>query len=207
MAEPTYDVLFAGELRGAASAEHVKKRLADVFKLDEAGIDRLFSGARVYIKRAVDRATADRFLEVFHKVGSVAEIVAVVEEEPEELFHFDDSDEPAPASRPPGKASEPVFEQASGPASGPAYEPGSKQAAEPAANRLDLSLAPPGTPLDELDDRGPEQNPDTSQLSLVEGDNWSLEDCAPPPLARRIADSDSLAIAPASKTADDANTR
>jgi hypothetical protein len=56
---------------------------------------------------------------------------------------------------------------APGPAPKPAQEGG-------------LTLAPPGAPLDEIDDRGPPQTPDTSGLSLVAGPEWSLADCEPP---------------------------
>ncbi len=175
MAEPTFDVLFTGELFGAAESEFVKQRLARTFKLDESGVARLFSGQKVFIKRAVDRATAERYRAVFHAAGAVAQIVQV-NQDPDALFRFDDSEPPDDAPGAPPTAGRPV-------------EPGET-----------LSLAPPGATLEELSERGPEQHPDTSKLSLVDGDDWSLEDCAPPPLAEPIPDIDTLALEPQSRS-------
>lgn len=234
-----------------------------MFKLDQAGADRLFGGQRIFIKRGVDKATAERFREVFAKAGALAEIERVGGE-PEEIFHFDDSEDapaqsqaaggqadqpravpgqaspaaaasgpanPSPASpsspaapnraaqspvdqafgaqgrSPPSGASSAAPSVGSAPASSPAATPtstpgapASSPAAAPAGGAW--SVAPPGAELEELSDRGPEQNPDTSKLSLVEGDNWSLEDCAPPPLAQPIPDIDSLELEQPSKPSD-----
>ena len=51
--------------------------------------------------------------------------------------------------------------------------------AEPATEATALTLASIGTPMEEIDDRGPPQSPDTSTLSLVPATGWSLEDCEP----------------------------
>jgi hypothetical protein len=59
-----------------------------------------------------------------------------------------------------------------------------------------LSLAPPGAPLDEIDDRGPPRSPDTSALGLVPAAGWDLTDCAPPPPAIPQFDLDGLALLP-----------
>lgn len=66
----------------------------------------------------------------------------------------------------------------------------------PAADTAGLSLAPPGAPLEELDDRGPPRHPDTSALSLLPGEGWDLTDCAPPPLPTPEFDLSALALAP-----------
>ncbi|ESQ16605.1 MAG TPA: hypothetical protein DDY14_13255 [Chromatiaceae bacterium] len=50
----------------------------------------------------------------------------------------------------------------------------------PIVNDGGLTLAPIGSPLDEIDDRGPPQTPNTASLSLVSGPEWSLQDCEPP---------------------------
>lgn len=59
-----------------------------------------------------------------------------------------------------------------------------------------LSLAPPGTPLEEIDDRGPPRHPDTSALSLLPADGWDLSDCAPLPAAIPEFDLAGLALVP-----------
>lgn len=176
MAEPSFDVLFAGELHGAASAEHVKHRLALLFKLDQSAVERLFSGQRVFVKRGVDGETAERYRLAFYKAGAVVEITQVSGES-QELFRFDDTDDHAHQDAKTGTNT-----------------PSLAAATAPESVGASLSLAPVGAPLEELSDRAPAKNPDVSQLSLVEGEDWSLEDCAPPPVAVRIPDIDSLTL-------------
>lgn len=62
-----------------------------------------------------------------------------------------------------------------------------------------LSLAPPGAPLDEIDDRVPIPFPDVSQLSLTPGPEWTLADCAPPPLPVPVFDLDDWELLPMSE--------
>ncbi|MBK5968100.1 MULTISPECIES: RodZ family helix-turn-helix domain-containing protein [Thiorhodovibrio] len=211
MAEPTFDVLFSGELIGSADPEHVKQRLAQMFKLDEAGAARLFGGHRVFIKRGVDQATADRFREVFAKAGALAEIEQVGGE-PEEVFHFDDSDDEAdtPAQAPVQNQTaqntlgqHQADQNQSAEHQSAEHQAAQHQSAQPSAAgdaAGSWSVAPAGSELEELSDSAPEQNPDTSQLSLVEGNDWTLEDCAPPPLAQAIPDIDSMELEPSSKS-------
>lgn len=191
MAEPKYDVAFAGELRGAADIEHVKLRLGEMFKLGQAGIDRLFSGHQVFIKRGVDRPTAERFRDAFYKAGAVVDLVPVAEAD-QGPIRFDDSDAATDAE--PDAAAEADVAAGAG--------QDSVAAAPDRQTVQDWSVAPVGAPLEELSDLGPEQHPDTSQLSLVEQPDWSLEDCAPPPLAQPIPDIDSLELEPIAERAD-----
>lgn len=58
-----------------------------------------------------------------------------------------------------------------------------------------LTLAPPGAPLDELP-RETGTAPDTSHLSIVPGNDWTLEDCAPPPPTAPPPDIRHLALEP-----------
>lgn len=59
-----------------------------------------------------------------------------------------------------------------------------------------LALAPAGAPLEEIDDRGPPRNPDTSALSLVNSASWDLSDCEPPPTPTPQLDLESLKLEP-----------
>ncbi len=83
------------------------------------------------------------------------------------------------------------------PGDAPGPEPASSTRAHdgPAAEGT-LALAPAGTPLDEIDDRGPPRSPDTSALSLVTADSWDLTDCAPLPVPTPEYDLDALTLAP-----------
>ncbi|EIC20649.1 hypothetical protein [Thiorhodovibrio frisius] len=172
MADPTFDVLFSGELLGSASPDYVKKRLAQIFKLDEAGVERLFSGQRVFVKRGVDFATAERLREVFDKAGALAEVVPVGGD-PDEVFHFDDSDDEADVDASPSAAKGSTITPSSSPPSSspPSSSPPSSSPPSSSPPSASWSIAPPGAELEELSDRGPEQHPDISKLSLVEDDD------------------------------------
>jgi hypothetical protein len=69
-------------------------------------------------------------------------------------------------------------------------------------DQQDLGLAPLGAPLDEIDDRGPPQSPDISQLRLMSGDDWTLADCAQDIEAHRVPDTDHLRLEPMAPTRD-----
>jgi len=57
-------------------------------------------------------------------------------------------------------------------------------------------LAPPGAVLEELAAPVTPRHPNIAHLSLVEDANWTLEDCAPPPLPQPLPDIDSLMLEP-----------
>lgn len=174
MPEATYDILFAGNLLDGAEPERVKRNLKERFNLTDAQVERLFAGQRVVIKRGVDIGTATRYRELFHQAGALAQIVKVE-----------------------------AGERAVAPPSAPAA-PTSTVAPQPASAATTPSswltgaweLAPPGAALEELGPTEPPRHPNIAHLSLVEEDNWTLEDCAPPPLPQPLPDLDSLALEP-----------
>jgi hypothetical protein len=60
-----------------------------------------------------------------------------------------------------------------------------------------LTLAPPGADLEEAAPAAARREIDTSYLSLVAGEGWTLEDCAPPHAPTPIPDISYLTLAPA----------
>ena len=71
----TFDILFRGELAPDNNLEQVKARVAKSFRLDEAAVNQLFSGATVSLKRNIDKATAERIYQRLSEAGAVAKIV------------------------------------------------------------------------------------------------------------------------------------
>ena len=71
----TFDLVFRGEIAPGNSVEEVKQRVAASFKLDSAAADQLFSGSPVRLKRAVDKATADRIFQRLCHAGAIVSIV------------------------------------------------------------------------------------------------------------------------------------
>jgi uncharacterized membrane protein YhaH (DUF805 family) len=68
--ETRVQLIFLGEVLGGFRLEDVKRSLGELFKLDETGQARLFSGARVVLKRSVDSAEAQRYVARLAKVGA-----------------------------------------------------------------------------------------------------------------------------------------
>lgn len=74
----TYKLVFRGDIAPGHSYLQVKARLQELFRLDEAGIEKLFGGRPVTIKRNLTEANARVWCETLLKAG------AIVESSPEE---------------------------------------------------------------------------------------------------------------------------
>jgi hypothetical protein len=154
MAGARFDILFAGQLLAEASPDEVRRWFRQRFKLSDATVARLFDNRTHTIKRGVDAAAASRYREMFRDAGALVEIRALTTSSQSPPSR---SDAPAPASvsiAPNGRTRSAT--------SGPLPQE--------AAPGSDPSEGPP------VDD--PPQI-DTSQLSLVPGQDWTLEDCQP----------------------------
>ncbi len=75
MGQNTFEVVFSGKLVEGAVLEQVKARVAAMFKVEVAKVERLFSGATVSIKKGLDEATAKKYQMALHKAGAVCRIV------------------------------------------------------------------------------------------------------------------------------------
>lgn len=71
----TFDLLFRGEIATGEDIDQVKAKIATSFKLDEAAVQKLFSGAVVSLKRNIDRAAAERIYQRLTAAGALAKIV------------------------------------------------------------------------------------------------------------------------------------
>jgi hypothetical protein len=175
MADQRYDLSYRGLLRPGADPEETRRRLGAIFKLNEAGLERLFTGKPVVVKRDVDAATAAHFERLFAQAGAELSVVPL------------DTGGPVPAV-PPAVAPVSV----------------SVAAAEVESQGLSidismLSLAPPGGVLEEPPP-SVSLELDISYLSLVPGDDWTLEDCEPPPTPIPLPDLSYLTLVPMAET-------
>lgn len=89
----TVQLVFAGEVLDGFSTDDVKLRVAQVLKLDDAKLHRMFSGKRVVIKRGVDAADADRWVAKFGAMGARLHVVTASQATSAEAHA------PAPAAR------------------------------------------------------------------------------------------------------------
>ncbi|MGE0624486.1 MAG: hypothetical protein AB7I04_19230 [Pseudomonadales bacterium] len=77
-----FRLVFRGELLDGQHRAVVKRRLAERLKLDDAQIEKLFSGDSVVVKRDADRETAARYQSVFKQAGGLLRVQAVGSETP-----------------------------------------------------------------------------------------------------------------------------
>lgn len=165
MSDSRFDLCFDGTLQPDADPELVRQHLAVAFKLDAQGLDRLFCGKRVFIRREVDVATAAKLERVFRQAGALLQIIPL-----------------DAASPPPGD-----------PGAAPVQRPETPVEPDPPADPSGLSLAPAGGFLETLPAvKMPDL--DTSHLSLVSGADWTLADCEPTQTPTRVADTSHLTL-------------
>jgi uncharacterized protein YbjQ (UPF0145 family) len=72
-----YNIVFEGETVPGKEVDAVKKALMNILKVDEEGIDRLFSGKRMLIRKNVEAATAKKFRKAFEDIGAVCNLEPV----------------------------------------------------------------------------------------------------------------------------------
>lgn len=164
MADQRYDLSYRGLLSPGADPEETRRRLGAIFKLGETGLERLFTGKPVIVKRDVDAATAAQFERLFAQAG--AELTVV-----------------------------PLESEASRPAPDPVMQGVDESAQGPTIDISGLSLAPQGGVLEEPPP-SVSLDLDISYLSLVQGDDWTLEDCEPPPTPIPLPDLSYLTLVP-----------
>lgn len=66
-----YDVIFAGELLPDADPALVRQRLAALFRIEPAAVERLFTGEPVVIRKAVEEGVATRYQTAMRQCGAV----------------------------------------------------------------------------------------------------------------------------------------
>ncbi|WP_295583220.1 hypothetical protein [uncultured Lamprocystis sp.] len=166
MSDERFDLSYLGLIAPGADPEQVRQRLRAVFKLTDKGTERLFTGRPVIVKRGVDFATAARFETIFAHAGATLTVTPVDDPGGPDS---DDAMAATDSTHPPARAR--------------------------GIDTGHLALAPQGGNLEEPPvGGGPDL--DTSYLSLVPGDDWTLADCAPPPTPTPEPDISYLSLAP-----------
>jgi hypothetical protein len=182
MPEALFDVIFTGKLTGDTPVADAKRAIQSLFKLDDRHAERLMSGRRVVVKRAVPLDTARRFQAAFREVGALSELAPI--EDTETIVAAPPPPDPDRDLRALSRANPPASAATMGERREHDRPPGDLRSSvdEPATSDIRISgltLAEPGAPLDQIDDLPPPRHPETSHLSLIAGPDWTLEDCAP----------------------------
>lgn len=167
-----YQLVFSGEWEAGLDGQSARERARNLFKANDAQLEKMFSGERVVIRNRLDEATAQKYQAAMKKNGLVAHI---------EPMQASDQDSGAPRSQTPqddegreGEQSAPAAGGEASPSDSVAVEPGDRLPV--AGDKVDsilagsgLSLGAPGEPLGELRD---DPEPVLEHL-----DEWSV---APP---------------------------
>jgi hypothetical protein len=219
-----FDILFAGECLDGHDPTGVRAALGKLFRADEATLDKLFSGKAQRIKRGVDETTARKYEKAMEAAGARAILrSSASDDSPAQAAQPASADAQSanPAAEGVSVAADPSSLSLA-PAGSDVLRPEERRVETGAAPATDhLSVAPAGEDLGEtqaapvdvkpvpeydvaavgtdLSDGSNEAvpaAPDTSNLSLSEGD-LDLSDCTAPAAAPVAMNLDHLSVADA----------
>ena len=82
MTETRYQLIFSGRLQPDTLVEQVRQAVKERFRLNDAQLQRLFSGDPVTVKRDLDLASAERYQRAFVAAGAVIELAPMAASTP-----------------------------------------------------------------------------------------------------------------------------
>jgi hypothetical protein len=82
MSSEQFDIIFRGDLVFGQPLAEVKLRLQQLFNLDAAKVDRLFTGRPIALKRGLDRASAVKYQQALLRAGAQVELQAAANTAP-----------------------------------------------------------------------------------------------------------------------------
>lgn len=74
MSAPEFDIIFRGDIVFGHQLVEVKAKLQQLFKVDAARVDTLFTGRPVPLKRNLDEITANKYRDALLKAGAMIEV-------------------------------------------------------------------------------------------------------------------------------------
>jgi len=72
----TFEIVFRGDIQFGQNLAEVKQRLQQLFKIDSAKVDALFTGRPVVLKRGLDKVSGEKYVDVLTKAGAMVDLVA-----------------------------------------------------------------------------------------------------------------------------------
>lgn len=164
MPAQTYDIFFSGRILEGASRDEVKARIGKLFNTSGDQLEQLFSGEPMKIKNAVDQETAIKYRVAFRNAGALVEIRST------------DAGTGKPQDAQPAEATADEGMVLLPPNTGSLIDCATPVEPATIPDISDLSLASPGTVLDETP-APPAADIDTSELHLTPANTGTLEDC------------------------------
>ena len=171
-----YRLVFRGAIQADQHAAVVRPRLQTMLKASDAQMDVMFSGQPVTLKKAVDEATAERYLDAFTKAGAKLELAQVAAPAAPHKQPVAPAEQPVAPSEQPAASAQPASIASESSSAFGLAEVGadlisaSERPPEVAASvtTSHLTLASPGTTLADSDGEGANAPApvDTSHLQL-----------------------------------------
>jgi hypothetical protein len=100
MSQPSYEIVFYGNLVEGFSIDETKKHVAQLFKTNVDQVERMFTGKRVVIRNKLDQDTALKYIVAMQKRGAACQIEAMGAAGVKVEFSGVAAQTPAPASAP-----------------------------------------------------------------------------------------------------------
>jgi len=166
MSDELYEVAFSGQIKAEADLEHVKAKVAAMFKADATKLERLFSGQRMVIKKNIDQATAKKYQMALDNAGAVCE-VKLLSEAVESVSNAGVAE--APQTDPLGISAGDIDTLSADIAPvGSDMQDDIKRVAEPELDLSGMDMAPAGSDLGQLKKGEDPEPPNTDGLSLID---------------------------------------
>lgn len=74
MSEPRFDIFFRGDIVPGRRLDEVRDRLRQLFQIEDARLNALFSGRPTVIRRDLSAADAERYRAALHDAGAQVEL-------------------------------------------------------------------------------------------------------------------------------------
>lgn len=68
---PLFEIAFQGQVRPGVTLEQAKARIGQLFQVGDEQLQVLFSGRRVVIKQGLDEAAADKYKQAIERAGAI----------------------------------------------------------------------------------------------------------------------------------------
>ncbi len=75
MESEKFDLVFSGQVANGHDVAQVKKNIAQLFRIDGAKVEALFSGKPIVLKKSLDAETANKYRVAMKKAGALVNIV------------------------------------------------------------------------------------------------------------------------------------
>jgi uncharacterized protein YbjQ (UPF0145 family)/DNA-directed RNA polymerase subunit RPC12/RpoP len=94
-----YKLVFEGKIAEGFQIEDVKQKLISLLKIDETGIERIFTGGPVIIKKNVTKETAEKYLKAFNFSGAILNVEPAKKQVTPDLSAEEDKSTPDQADK------------------------------------------------------------------------------------------------------------